>query len=105
MIAGGTTEAGRQKVRRELLRQYVRLQRELIDADPASSSYQSTIHAFRQMGYALITSGFEDDLDRLLRLRVLDGGLAAPTPASARTAPVDLQVIEQQPILFTLAEQ
>lgn len=86
----------RQRARRELLQQYVRLQRELVDADPASSAYQGTIHAFRQMGYALIASGYEEDLDRLLRLRVLDGGRAVPAPSSERTPPDELHVIEQR---------
>ncbi|HEX6506004.1 MAG TPA: hypothetical protein VF221_00075 [Chloroflexota bacterium] len=96
MISGDLTGVARQKSRRELLRQYVRLQHELLEADPSSSAYQATIHAFRQMGYALITSGFEDDLDRLLRLRVLDGGRATPSPASERTIPSELQVIQQR---------
>jgi hypothetical protein len=73
------------------------LQRELVEGDPASSSYQSTIHAFRQMGYSLIASGFEDDLDRLLRLRVLDGGRARRSPRARRPTPNDLFVIERQP--------
>jgi hypothetical protein len=94
MYADGTNGAARQKVRRELLGQYVRLQRDLIDADPASVAYQTTIHAFRQMGYALISSGFEEDLDRLLRLRVLDGGRHSPTPTDERTRPVELHLLE-----------
>ncbi len=96
MYADGTNGATRQKVRRELLGQYVRLQREFVDADPATLAYQSTIHAFRQMGYALISSGFESDLDRLLRLRVLDGGRLSPTPLAERTRPVDLHMIEHR---------
>jgi hypothetical protein len=96
----GDTQAllGRKKTRRELLNQYVRLQRELIDADPASSSYTATIQAFRQMGYALITAGFEEDLDRLLRIRVLEGGRAERTPREQRSTPDDLCVLEQVPI-------
>jgi hypothetical protein len=96
MYANGTNGAARQKVRRELLGQYVRLQRDLVDADPASAAYQTTIHAFRQMGYALISSGFEEDLDRLLRLRVLDGGRETPAPLEERAQPVELHLIEQR---------
>jgi hypothetical protein len=50
------------------------------------------------MGYALISSGFEDDLDRLLRLRVLDGGRRFPAPRKDRTRPLDLHLIEQRPL-------
>ncbi|MDQ2743371.1 MAG: hypothetical protein M3Z66_13910 [Chloroflexota bacterium] len=87
----------RRRLRRDLLCQYVRLQRDLVDGDPATSAYQGTIHAFRQMGYALINSGFEDDLDRLLRIRVLDGGQAKPSPRSERSFPDGLQMIETRP--------
>jgi hypothetical protein len=45
----------------------------------------------------LIASGFEDDLDRLLRLRVLDGGRATRSPRDRRPTPSDLFVIERQP--------
>lgn len=96
MIPHSDTDSRRQAARRELLRQYVKLQRELIEADPSSSAYQGVIHAFRQMGYVLITLGFEDDLDRLLRIRVLDGGRDHPTPAAERETPVDLHVIERR---------
>lgn len=88
----------RQSIRRDLLRQYLRLQRELIDGDPAASSYQATIHAFRQMGYTLITSGFEEDLDRLLRLRVVEGGKPGPGGRGRRETQPDLQLIEQVPV-------
>lgn len=86
----------RQHVRRELLRQYMRLQRELMDADPTSPAYQATMHAFRQMGYVLISSGFEEDLDRLLRIRVLDGG--SPKRAALRDPSFtpELHIIEQR---------
>lgn len=84
-------------MRRDLLKHYVRLQRDLIDGDPASSEYQATIQAFRQMGYALISAGFEDDLDRLLRIRVLDGGRAVPSGPAERTWPKELQMIESRP--------
>ena len=97
MYADGVNGAARQHMRRELLSQYVRLQRELLDLDPSSAAYQATIYAFRQMGYALISSGFEEDLDRLLRLRVLDGGRRSRAPRSDRTAPLDLHLIEQRP--------
>jgi len=60
--------------RRELVKHYLRLQQELVEGDPSQSSYQGTIQAFRQMGYLLISSGMEADLDRLLRLRVIEGG-------------------------------
>ena len=87
----------RQEVRRELLRQYMRLQRELVESDPSSSAYQSTMHAFRQMGYVLISSGFEDDLDRLLRIRVLEGGKARESESAEPPVRPELHVIEQVP--------
>lgn len=95
MYADGANGAARQHMRRELLGQYVRLQRDLLDSDPSSAAYGATMYAFRQMGYALISSGFEEDLDRLLRLRVMDGGRRSPTPKRDRTIPVDLHLIEQ----------
>jgi hypothetical protein len=67
-----------------------------VEADPSTSAYQGIIQAFRKMGYVLITSGFEDDLDRLLRVRVLDGGRAEPAPRSERQIPADLHVIERR---------
>ena len=96
MYADGASGGTRQKARRDLLRHYVRLQRDLVDADPTSISYGRTINAFRHMGYVLISSGFEEDLDRLLRLRVLEGGQPARTPVSTRTRPVELHLIEQR---------
>jgi hypothetical protein len=96
MYADGTTGTTRPKTRRELLAQYVRLQRDLLDSDPSSATYQATIYAFRQLGFALISSGFEDDLDRLLRLRVIDGGRRSPAPLRERTRPVELHLIEQR---------
>ena len=90
------TSAGRnRRTRRELLHQYVHLQRELIDGDASSSAYQGTIHAFRQVGHALISAGFESDLDRLLRIRVLEGGRKAPAPRSLRGRASELMVVEQ----------
>jgi len=86
----------RGSLRRDLVRKYVQLQHELIEADPMSSTYQSTIHAFRQMGYTLITSGFEEDLDRLLRLRVLDGGRACPAPPEERAELPELYLLERR---------
>lgn len=96
MNAHGSTKGSHGTARRELVRQYVQLQRELIDGDPASSAYQATIHAFRQLGYALIASGYEDDLDRLLRLRVIDGGRERTRPERTAALP-ELHVIEQVP--------
>lgn len=86
----------RENVRRDLVRKYVHLQHELVEADPMSSAYQSTIHAFRQMGYTLIASGFEDDLDRLLRLRVLDGGRAVRASRDERAELPELHVLERR---------
>ena len=99
MITTFPAATDRQSIRRDLLRQYLRLQRELIEGDPGASSYQATIHAFRQMGYTLITSGFEEDLDRLLRLRVMEGGRSTPTARTSRETQPELQVIEQRPVL------
>jgi hypothetical protein len=96
MDANGTNGAARRNTRRGLLGQYVRLQRDLLDSDPSSANFQATIHAVRQMGFTLISSGFEDDLDRLLRLRVIDGGRTSSTPMHERTRPVDLHLIEQR---------
>ncbi len=90
--------ARRQQLRRELIHQYVHLQRQLLDAEPSSSTYQATMHAFRRMGYTLITSGFEDDLDRLLRIRVLDGGKVERSAPGHAEFPQDLHVIEQVPV-------
>jgi hypothetical protein len=88
---------GKQKrLRRDLVKTYVRLQRELAEADPLSSSYQATIHAFRQMGYTLIASGFEDDLDRLLRLRILDGGRDPRVEPEERSSSPELLVLERR---------
>ncbi len=92
----GSAGSEHRHIRRDLLRQYVRLQRNLIEGDPASSAYQATVQAFRQMGYALINCGFEDDLDRLLRIRVLEGGRAVPSTYDERTFPQELHVIENQ---------
>jgi hypothetical protein len=95
MIPYSRTDIKRQQARRELVRQYVRLQRQLLEANPSSSAYQHVVHAFRQLGYVLITSGFEDDLDRLLRIRVLDGGRLRPAPVEEREFPDGLQLIER----------
>lgn len=95
MIPETPPMGNQQRARRELLRRYVGLQRELAESDPGSTSYQGTIQAFRQMGYTLIAAGLEEDLDRLLRIRVLDGGRKVPAPRRQRpTLPV-LHVIEQ----------
>jgi hypothetical protein len=93
----GQALAGRRRTRREMLQQYVRLQHQLMDADPSSSSYAATIQSFRQMGYALISAGFEEDLDRLLRIRVLDGGRTTRAAREERDLPDELHVIEQVP--------
>jgi hypothetical protein len=90
--------ARRQQLRRDLIHQYLHLQRQLLEAEPSSSTYQATMHAFRRMGYTLITSGFEDDLDRLLRIRVLDGGKTHRGEPHESSFPQDLHVIEQVPI-------
>jgi hypothetical protein len=90
--------ARRQQLRRYLIHQYMHLQRQLLDAEPSSSTYQATMHAFRRMGYTLITSGFEEDLDRLLRIRVLDGGKAGREESARSEFPQDLHIIEQVPV-------
>ena len=96
MKVHGSFTGDRERTRRDLLRQYVRLQRELIEGDPAGSSYQATIHAFRQMGYSLISAGYEEDLDRLLRIRVLEGGRATPARPEERGRPSELFLIERR---------
>jgi hypothetical protein len=98
MLATGSTDAGREKLRRDLLRQYIYLQRQLMEAEPSSPAYQGTIRAFRQMGYTLITSGFEEDLDRLLRIRVLEGGRGTPRHPDDRDTLPELLVLESRPI-------
>ena len=90
------TATDRQSTRHNLLMQYLRLQRDLMDSDPGSSAYQGTVHAFRQLGYALISAGLEEDLDRLLRIRVLNGGRETRASRSERTVPVDLHIIERR---------
>lgn len=80
MRANPTMTAERKRLRRDLLRQYMQAQRRLIDADPSTSTHEAAVRSFRQLGYMLISSGFEEDLDRLLRIRVLDGGLPAGSP-------------------------
>jgi len=90
------SQANRQKSRRELLRQYLHLQRELLDSDSTTSCYQSSTQAFRQMGCALINSGFEADLDRLLRIRVIEGGRNGPTPRAQRILARDLRLLKER---------
>jgi hypothetical protein len=70
-----------------------------MEADPSSSAYQAIMHAFRQMGYVLISSGFEDDLDRLLRIRVLDGGRPVRPARTERTEYPELHVLERVPVV------
>jgi hypothetical protein len=72
------------------------LQQELIGGDPCTSAYQRTIVAFKQTGQALINSGFEDDLDRLLRLHVLPGGRHTRSSPSERTHCSKLAVLERR---------
>lgn len=98
MISQQRFKSERERVRRELLQQYLRLQRDLLEGNPASSEYQTTIHAFRQMGYLMISSGFEEDLDRLLRIRVLDGGRSKPLPKEWRGLPKELHIVERIPV-------
>jgi hypothetical protein len=50
------------------------------------------------MGYSLISSGFEDDLDRLLRIRILDGGRTDRVPRAERSTPEGLHLLEQRSI-------
>lgn len=95
MLAQGSAVGERGRLRRDLLHRYVRLQQELLDADPMSSTYQTTIQAFRQMGYLLISSGFEDDLDRLLRIRVLPGGRENRQGREERTCLPNLLLLER----------
>jgi hypothetical protein len=90
------SKPARRQLRRELLAEYVELQRQIASANPLSSSYRAAIHAFRHMGYRLITAGFEDDLDRLLRIRVLDGGRASRSQPSERTVPSQIFLIEKR---------
>ena len=72
------------KARGELIRRYVTLQRDIMNANPGSSAYRATIGAFRQMGHVMIKSGFEDDVDRLLRFRIIDGGRARSEPRTQK---------------------
>jgi hypothetical protein len=88
----------RQHLRRDLIHQYLHLQRKLLEAEPSSSTYQATMHAFRRMGYTLITSGFEEDLDRLLRIRVLEGGKAQRGESRDAGFPQGLHMIERVPL-------
>jgi len=48
------------------------------------------------MGCALINSGFEADLDRLLRLRVIEGGRNEPTPRAQRIFARDLRLLKER---------
>ncbi len=89
-------EDDHQRNRRQLLRQYLRLQRELLNAGSPSSCYQSSTQAFRQISCALINSGFEADLDRLLRIRVIEGGRNGPTPRAHRILARDLRLLKER---------
>lgn len=96
MIPEEQPASRRRLIRRELLNRYLGLQQDLVDADPSTSAYQATIHAFRQMGYMLISSGFEDDLDRLLRIRVLAGGRPERRSRSERDGSPELLIMERR---------
>jgi hypothetical protein len=71
------------------------LQREIVEGEPGTSTYRATIHAFRQLGYVLMSCGFEEDLDRLLRIRIVEGGRSTPVPRTPR-ADIDLHLVEQR---------
>jgi len=88
--------ASRRRRRKDLLQRYVQLQRDLGRADSSSSSYQATIQAFRRMGYILIANGMEEDLDRLLRIRVIEGGKRRHESKPSHP-PEALHLIEQRP--------
>ena len=94
MIPRETLTEERRRLRQHLVRQYVCLQREIVDGEPGSASYRASVHALRQLGYVLISSGFDEDLDRLLRIRVLDGGCGSRTKERAKGS-MDLQVVGQ----------
>jgi hypothetical protein len=96
MIPEARKDVQREALRRDLVRKYVRLQHELVEADPMSSTYQASIQAFRQMGYTLITSGFEDELDRLLRLRVIQGARIRPAEREERQGAPELLLLERR---------
>ena len=97
MLLDGRIPGRRAANRGDLLRQYVQLQRALVQSDPGSSAYQAAIHAFRRMGHQLITAGLEDDLDRLLRLRVLEGGRPRRSAGKRRPMP-ELCILERRPV-------
>jgi hypothetical protein len=94
MREDGSVAAGPGNTRRDLLHQYARLQRELIEANPVSGAYDVTIQAFRQTGYGLISAGYEEDLDRLLHIRVLEGGRSSALPRAEREPPSELHLVE-----------
>ncbi len=96
MIPKESSATQRRRTRRELFTRYVQLQNDLVESDPGSSAYQATVHAFRHLGYALIANGFEDDLDRLLRIRVIEGGRKCPRKREDRRLTPDLLVLERR---------
>jgi hypothetical protein len=92
VIPRETLTEERRRLRQHLVRQYVRLQREIVGGEPGCSSYRASVHALRQLGYVLISSGFDEDLDRLLRMRFLEGGCPTRTRSPSRGS-IDLRVV------------
>ncbi len=97
MHSNGSIGIAGSSARRILLEQYIRLLRESRYAGAQHSQGERTAEALCQMGRNLIGAGLEDDLDRLLRFRVLEGGLARPSPARTRSVPHQLHVLESCP--------
>lgn len=95
-LVDSATSAQYRKIRGDLLRQYVQLQRDIMESDPSSSAYHATIRSFRQMGQVLISAGFEEDLDRLLRLRIIEGERPARRSNAAHANQPELHVLERR---------
>jgi hypothetical protein len=51
----------------------VRLRQALFEVHPDSPTYRLTLTALTEIGEALVELGYAEDLNRLLRFRVLDG--------------------------------
>ncbi len=96
MVPDGIALSKRRAARRDLLHRYVDLQHALSEADPGSTAYDYLVQSFRQLGYTLITTGFEEDLDRLLRIRVLEGGRAVPSKRDERDVDPGLLLLERR---------